>query len=211
MSYELTRGSIRLAGIRAKKGGMEEQIFLSSAFIDFRESINRSLKGLEKGNYTYSHAYRFMSQFLINEFEDAQYVPTLNEMNNDWQAIARTLSHMVKFKTFKDSTPERMREIEKRRLETIRSWEFMPDDISDRRLKNFLRFLSSEETKQLIDLYGNSEEIIEVIYEAYTKRSNSKIKMKRAFMEFMNEYNNDPYHNVDINSAFEKLGIRRYL
>lgn len=151
-----------------------------------------------------------MNQFLINEFEDAQYIPSLNEIGDDWQTIARTLSHMVKYKSYKDSTPERMKEIEKRRLETIRSWDFIPDDISDRRLKNFLRFLSSEETKELIDLYGNSEEIIEVIYEAYTKRSNSKSKMKRAFAEFLNDYSNDPYHNVDINDTFAKLGIRRY-
>lgn len=152
-----------------------------------------------------------MNQFLINEFEDANYVPELSELKEDWQTIARTLSHMVKFTTFKDNTADKMKEIERRRLETIRSWGFIPDDISDRKLKNFLRFLSDEETKEIIDLYGNSEEIIEVIFEAYTKKTNSKAKMKRAFSEFLNEYSNDPYHEVDINNMFRKLGIRRYI
>lgn len=211
MNYKLTRGQIRLAGIRARKGGVEEQNFLVNAFLDYRDSVNKDIRGLRREDYTYSRGYKFINQFIMNEFEDTSVIPTLNEFNEDWESIARTVAHMVKFKESKEHSVEQMEDIERRRMDTLRSKGFIPDDFSDRRLKNFMRFLGREESREIIDLFGNSDTMIDFIFEAYNKRSNSRSKMAKAFAEFLDEYEKDPYHNVDINNMFKKLGIKRLI
>lgn len=198
-----------MAGIRASKGGVEEQVFLANAFIDYRDSVNRSIKGLRKEGYTYSHGYKFINNFILNEYEDRDLIPTLSEFGEDWRAIANAVNHMVKFREYKGSTVEEMRDIEKRRMDTIREKGLVPEDISDRRLKNFMRFLGWEESREIIDHYGDSNELIEIIWEAYDKRGNSRNKMAKVFAEYLSDYERDPYHEVDITDYFQKLGIKR--
>lgn len=207
--YDTSPYSLRLAGIRARKGGQTEQEFLSSTYSKMMKRINRSFGALKKHGYEHTPAYKFLRKYLDENFgSDA--LPDLDDIGNDWTVVAKVVTAMARYEKYETHTLKGAREVESRRLHALDKmnlWEDMK--ISKRKMRNFLKFLSSEESKEMMEIYGGSNQIVEWISRGYFEQGTALSKMQKVFAEHIDKYYNTRYNNYDITKAFVELGIAR--
>ena len=79
------------------------------------------------------------------------------------------------------------------------------ETVTRRKARNFLRFLGNEESEQVIESYGNSSTVIEMLWDAYQKKDNSRAKMLKAFDEF-----NAGLYDFDETMRRLKIDITQY-
>lgn len=195
---------IREIGRRAEKGDRIAQQNLIALTNNYARVVNRNLSQLERTGYDFG-AYTRMMGFLDAMF-DTNRAQNAAQLKYDWGNMRLQSEHAAKFLSMKSSTVEGQRDAEAKRLYTLRHTKdgagnpIIPENVSDRVVKNFLKFLGQEHSSLVVDIYGKSETIIEMMFDAYRKPNNSKKKMTKAFQEFL-------AHKITLGEAFEKLGI----
>lgn len=68
--------------------------------------------------------------------------------------------------------------------------------------KEFLKFLGNEEISAAVDEYGDSEIIVEMLYDAYKKGGSNALKVMRgALTEFLGR-------RITFDDAMQRVGIK---
>lgn len=194
----MTPQEIRKLVKKASKGNREAQASLVSQNDFLAMKVNRQLKRLEKHNFDY-YAYNDIVAFTQTEY-DTNRLLNSEKLEYDWHNIGRQMEISEKFLRRESSTVEGQRAILNRRIDTFKRMDIFPENISNAKAKNFLRFLANEEVAQISEVYGNSETVIEMLYGAYNKTKNTKRKMLAEFQKYLSGE-----QTFDI--AMERLGV----
>lgn len=179
----MTIKELRKLQLKASKGNKGAQRALISATDTLTAQVNKNLRQLEKYGYNYG-AYNDITNFTQIEYETNR-LRKSKDLEYDWYAMSLQSQLAIKFLSNESSTLAGQREIEARRIATFKDIGVLPEDITKRKARNFLKFLGNEESQQIIEAYGNSETVLEMMYDAYKKPDISRNKMLSAFNEFL--------------------------
>lgn len=176
-----------------------------SAFNDIMvKEVNKELRMLERKGFDYGAAYNNATYFTDYEYGTKRF-KTSKSLNHDAIDILTQMEQMVKFKSYKSGTVEGQMDILKNKSVSLKEQGIVPGDISDRTIKSFVKFLGNEETRSIIDEYGESDKVIEMIFAAFKSRKNTIAGMKNAFTEYMGRrYTETP---MGFDAMMRRIGI----
>lgn len=167
----------------AVKGDREAQGLLFSYTNEIAKEVNKRLIGLEKKKYDYGQGWATAVNYTQVMYESNRFEYARN-MDKDWYQMGQQSQIGIKFLGYESSSVEGQRAIEERRFQKFKEKGIFDETVTRRKARNFLRFLGNEESEQVIESYGNSSTVIEMLWDAYQKKDNSRAKMLKAFDEF---------------------------
>lgn len=196
MRHDISVAYVRKLAKKANNGNVEAQSELWSLTDFYRRYVNNKIESLERNKYDYGNAYNLVEDFVKTEYKaDRVRFKYASDFKGDWLDMALQTQVGIRFRSYADHTVTGQRLIEQKKLESLRNLKIdegtsserymIGPDVSTRTLKKFLRFLGREESAEIVDEYGNSEKIIEQMFDAYQKAGNSTEKMERAFNEYL--------------------------
>lgn len=188
---------------KAKDGDRASMEALISVTNAIAGNVNKRMRALEQAGYNYG-AYG-----IVEHFTDAQYgtnrFKTANSLKRDIDDMVLQSQIGLKFLKERGSEVAYMDEQERGRITKFIEKGIFPENVSIRQARNFLRFLGREESQEFKDAYGNSDTVVEMMYDAYTKKNNSREKMRRAYAEYLSTRGRDDA--VTFAETMERLGI----
>lgn len=188
----------------AVKGDREAQGLLFSYTNEIAKEVNKRLIGLEKEKYDYGQGWATAVNYTQVMYESNRFEYARN-MDKDWYQMGQQSQIGIKFLGYESSSVEGQRSIEERRFRKFKEKGIFDETVTRRKARNFLRFLGNEESEQVIESYGNSSTVIEMIWDAYQKKDNSRAKMLKAFDEF-----NAGLYDFDETMRRLKIDITQY-
>lgn len=166
-----------------------------------KKEVNRRLASLEKAGLNYGSTYNNITFFLETEY-DSHRMQSPTALDNDPLEMSRQNEIGAKFLERITSTVSGMREAENRRLKALQDLGAIPSDIKRNDAKKFIKFLGNEEISAAIDEYGESETIVEMMYDAYSKEGVKALDvMQTALTEFLSQ-------EITFDDAMERVGIK---
>lgn len=188
---------------KAKEGDRASMDALISVTNAIAGNVNKRMRALEQAGYDYG-AYGIVEHFTGTQYETNRF-KTANALKKDIDDMVLQSQIGMKFLKERESDVAYMEEQERKRIATFIERGVFPENISIRQARNFLRFLGREESQEFKDAYGNSDTVVEMMYDAYVKRNNSREKMSRAFSEYISRRGRDD--TVTFAETMKRLGI----
>ena len=193
-------------GKLATKGDREAQQLLFSINNEVAREVNKRLIGLEKTGYDYGIGWATAVNYTQVMYESNRFAYSKN-MDDDYYQMSQQTQIGIKFLGSESSTVEGQKAIAERRIRKFREKGILDETVSDRRAKNFLKFLGNEEVSETIESYGRSETIIEMLWDAYQLKDNTKKKMLKALGEYLTVDEKTGRHLKDFKQTMEELQI----
>lgn len=193
-------------GKLATKGDREAQRLLFSINNEVAREVNKRLIGLEKTGYDYGIGWATAVNYTQVMYESNRFAYSKN-MDDDYYQMSQQTQIGIKFLGSESSTVEGQKAIAERRIRKFREKGILDETVSDRRAKNFLKFLGNEEVSETIESYGNSETVIEMLWDAYQLKDNTKKKMLKALGEYLTVDEKTGRHLKDFKQTMEELKI----
>ena len=193
-------------GKLATKGDREAQQLLFSINNEIAREVNKRLIGLEKTGYDYGIGWATAVNYTQVMYESNRFAYSKN-MDNDYYQMSQQSQIGIKFLGSESSTVEGQKAIAERRIRKFREKGILDETVSDRRAKNFLKFLGNEEVSESIESYGHSETVIEMLCDAYQLKDNTKKKMLKALREYLTVDEKTGRHLKDFKQTMEELQI----
>lgn len=193
-------------GKLATKGDREAQQLLFSINNEVAREVNKRLIGLEKTGYDYGIGWATAVNYTQVMYESNRFAYSKN-MDDDYYQMSQQTQIGIKFLGSESSTVEGQKAIAERRIRKFREKGILDETVSDRRAKNFLKFLGNEEVSETIESYGNSESVIEMFWDAYQLKDNTKKKMLKALREYLTVDEKTGRHLKDFKQTMEELQI----
>lgn len=197
---------IKAYGKLATKGDREAQQLLFSINNEIAREVNKRLIGLEKTGYDYGIGWATAVNYTQVMYESNRFAYSKN-MDNDYYQMSQQSQIGIKFLGSESSTVEGQKAIAERRIRKFREKGILDETVSDRRAKNFLKFLGNEEVSETIESYGHSETVIEMLWDAYQIKDNTKKKMLKALGEYLTVDEKTGRHLKDFKQTMEELQI----
>lgn len=193
-------------GKLATKGDREAQRLLFSINNEVAREVNKRLIGLEKTGYDYGIGWATAVNYTQVMYESNRFAYSKN-MDDDYYQMSQQTQIGIKFLGSESSTVEGQKAIAERRIRKFREKGILDETVSDRRAKNFLKFLGNEEVSETIESYGRSETVIEMLWDAYQLKDNTKKKMLKALREYLTVDEKTGRHLKDFKQTMEELKI----
>lgn len=193
-------------GKLATKGDREAQRLLFSINNEVAREVNKRLIGLEKTGYDYGIGWATAVNYTQVMYESNRFAYSKN-MDDDYYQMSQQTQIGIKFLGSESSTVEGQKAIAERRIRKFREKGILDETVSDRRAKNFLKFLGNEEVSETIESYGRSETVIEMLWDAYQLKDNTKKKMLKALGEYLTVDEKTGRHLKDFKQTMEELKI----
>lgn len=193
-------------GKLATKGDREAQRLLFSTNNEVAREVNKRLIGLEKTGYDYGIGWATAVNYTQVMYESNRFAYSKN-MDDDYYQMSQQTQIGIKFLGSESSTVEGQKAIAERRIRKFREKGILDETVSDRRAKNFLKFLGNEEVSETIESYGNSETVIEMFWDAYQRKENTKKKMLKALREYLTVDEKTGRRLKDFKQTMEELKI----
>lgn len=193
-------------GKLATKGDREAQQLLFSINNEVAREVNKRLIGLEKTGYDYGIGWATAVNYTQVMYESNRFAYSKN-MDDDYYQMSQQTQIGIKFLGSESSTVEGQKAIAERRIRKFRENGILDETVSDRRAKNFLKFLGNEEVSETIESYGHSETVIEMLWDAYQIKDNTKKKMLKALEEYLTVDEKTGRHLKDFKQTMEELKI----
>lgn len=193
-------------GKLATKGDREAQRLLFSINNEVAREVNKRLIGLEKTGYDYGIGWATAVNYTQVMYESNRFAYSKN-MDDDYYQMSQQTQIGIKFLGSESSTVEGQKAIAERRIRKFREKGILDETVSDRRAKNFLKFLGNEEVSETIESYGHSETVIEMFWDAYHLKDNTKKKMLKALGEYLTVDEKTGRHLKDFKQTMEELKI----
>ena len=193
-------------GKLATKGDREAQQLLFSINNEVAREVNKRLIGLEKTGYDYGIGWATAVNYTQVMYESNRFAYSKN-MDDDYYQMSQQTQIGIKFLGSESSTVEGQKAIAERRIRKFREKGILDETVSDRRAKNFLKFLGNEEVSETIESYGRSETVIEMLWDAYQLKDNTKKKMLKALGEYLTVDEKTGRHLKDFKQTMEELQI----
>ena len=193
-------------GKLATKGDREAQQLLFSINNEVAREVNKRLIGLEKTGYDYGIGWATAVNYTQVMYESNRFAYSKN-MDDDYYQMSQQTQIGIKFLGSESSTVEGQKAIAERRIRKFREKGILDETVSDRRAKNFLKFLGNEEVSETIESYGRSETVIEMLWDAYQLKDNTKKKMLKALEEYLTVDEKTGRHLKDFKQTMEELKI----
>lgn len=187
--------------IHALRGEPEAQASLAALNDKVAREVNKRLRQLERRGYDYG-GYNTPIHF-TNTMYDSNRFAYSKQMDEDYMLMSTQTQIGLKFLNYESSTVEGQRAIEERRRQTFIEMEIIDEDYSQRKFRNFLKFLGNEESSAFVDSWSDSEKMLEMLFAAYNKHRMSKTQMLAKFREYLDPSRQD----VDLRATMKAMGV----
>lgn len=186
---------------KANRGDKAALSSLKQYTRDIKTEVNKRLKSLEKANLNYGKAYNNVMFFTQTQYDKNRLLSPTG-LKNDPYDMQLQNEIGIKFLKSDLSTVRGSRDVEQKRLNSLKEKGALPNNISNKKAKEFLRFLGNEEISAAIDEYGDSEIVVEMMYDAYKNGGTSALSaLKVSMTEFLSE-------RITFDEAMERVGVK---
>lgn len=192
---------LRKLKAKALTGNEQAKRELYTLSNSLKVQVNKETRLMERGGADYGNAYNRIKNFADIEYGKGRLLSN-KELNFDVEAIAKQSEEAITFLNSPYSSLKAVREMERSRKETFINAGIFEVDISDKKARSFLKFLGNEESQQLLDQWTSSDDVVEMLYDAYNKKTNSRRKMIEVFDEYLSGNS-----NMSFNQMMERLGV----
>lgn len=207
------RNSLERRALEGKGNALEEFQRMSRSI---RRTANERLRELEKAGLDYGPAYNNFVYYLQSEFDGRTRIPTPRQMDNDIREIRWLNDYAVKFLKSPNSTVKGMERSNRFRVERLIDYEILSGEFVDesgktreatwRDYEDFLRFLGSEEVSSAIDEYGESDIVVDIMWDYWNQfdaknRGDNLVLMKKALAQYLDG-------TVDFATAMRRVGVK---
>lgn len=107
-----------------------------------------------------------------------------SELEYNLDDILQTVEEAVLFNESEFSNWGSVRAMEKARKDLFIERGWVDENISDRKFRNFLRFLGNEETQNLLQDWTSSDDVVEMLFDLYINKANTRELLLRSFAEY---------------------------
>lgn len=191
----------RILTKKAINGDREARSSLLSYTREIKKEVNSRLVKLERSKMNYGKAYNNLIYFTENEYDSHRF-KSPSGLGMDFYDMELQNNIGIKFLNNKSSTVSGARSVEQHRIKALVDLEVLPSDMKRRDQKEFLKFLGNEEISATVDEYGDSEIIVEMLYDAYKKGGSNALKIMRgALTEFLGR-------RITFDDAMQRVGIK---
>lgn len=211
----LTRRQRRTLERKARKGDADSARAFRAYSNSIRNTANRRLRELEKAGLDYGPAYNNFVYYLQTQFDGRTRVPTLRQLDFDITEQMWVNEFAVKFLKSNLSSVKGMETANYYRIQTLQDYEVLPTEIEKdgeyieanwKHFDDFLRFLGSEEVATGIDDYGESDRVVEMLWDYWNRfdeanRGSNIMMIKRAFAQYNAK-------EMDFAEAMRKVGLK---
>lgn len=189
--------------LRAVRGDRASQEALLAYNDKIAREVNKRLRELERAGYDFG-AYNTATHFTETMYDTKRFM-TGRQLELDWYMMGTQTSIGVKFLNMKSSSVAGQKEIEQKRFDTFVELEIIPENYSRRKFKNFIRFVGNEESERILDEYGTSTQMIEMMFDAYNRKGNTRNRMLKVFREYLDAKGSRK--RPDFFEAMAKIGV----
>lgn len=169
---------------KANNGDVAAANSLYAANDRLATETNRILRELERKGFDYGAAYNNLTFYTQTQY-DGKRLQKSKALEHDLYNVYRQIEEITKFQSYKASTVAGQQDILKNKIEAFESTGILPKNFSARSKKQFIRFLANEETREIVETYGDSEKSIRMLRDAYFSRKNTIAAMKREIAQFL--------------------------
>lgn len=200
----MTIKELRKLELRASRGDVSAQRALISATDQLKTMVNANLRALERGNWDYG-AYNYITNFTQTEY-DTNRLKTSKALDYDWYNMRLQSEQAIKFLTRRGHNVQEQKEVLIGKRDWLISEGIVPQGTSLARVKGFLRILGWEESQSIIsEKKGASEQIEEMMYDAYQKAGFDETVLAKEFTAYLAQRGNKNAYTFDI--VMERLGV----
>lgn len=193
--------NVKKLKIHALRGEAEYQASLAAMNDKVAREVNKRLRDLERRGYAYG-GYNTPIHFTQTMYDTNRFMKS-KQMDMDYDLMATQTEIGLKFLEMESSTVEGQKNIEARRRQSFVDMGIIDDDYSQRKFRNFLKFLGNEESSAFVESWSDSEKMIEILFDAYNKRRMSKSAMLARFREYLDPTRRD----VDLEKVMKDMGL----
>lgn len=164
---------------------------------------NRRMCELKSHGAAYGKTFNRAENFNITVHGKSRFLKP-SELSFDIDDVLQTTEEALLFLESEFSRWENVRTMEKSRKDLFVERGWVDENISDRSFRNFLRFLGNEETQNILQDWTSSDDVVEMLFDLYTNKINTKQQLLAAFAEY-----NDAKANggKSFNQMMESLSI----
>lgn len=200
----MTIKELRKLELRASRGDVSAQRALISATDQLKSMVNANLRALERGNWDYG-AYNYITNFTQTEY-DTNRLKTSKALDYDWYNMRLQSEQAIKFLTRRGHNVQEQKEVLVGKRDWLISEGIIPKGTSLNRVKRFLRILGWEESQAIIsEKKGGSEQIEEMMYDAYQKVDFDESILRKAFTAYLAQRGDENGYTFDV--TMERLGV----
>lgn len=176
-----TRANIEWQAVR---GNLGAQRLLREVTENIRSTANYRLKKLEEYGLDYGGVYNDATTYLTITNKKNRFA-TAKQLSYDYSKMASQAEVGIKFLRSEMSHWQKALEQQEFRIKTLKEHTTLPEDFTRDDQEQFLRFLGNEEVSAAIEEYGNSDIIVDMIYEETKKDSNQYRVIQIALNEYL--------------------------
>lgn len=185
----------------ASQGNEYAKHEMREAASSIRAAANYRLQKLEEYGLDYGGVYNNATNYTNITFGTKRF-GTLKELGYDYSKLFEQTEVALKFLNSEMSKWQKALEQRNYRIEALEKNKVLPQEFSRVDEEEFLRFLGNEEVSAVIEEYGSSDIIVDMIYEEYKKNGSDKF---RIIQIALNEYLDK--HNTTFTEAMHDIGI----
>lgn len=213
----LTRRQRNSLERKARKGDETAMAQFKAYSKSIREATNRRLDALEKSGLDYGSAYNNIMHYLDTQFDGRNRVPSMAQMGNNTEEVRWMNDYAVKFLNNKLSTVKGMSISNYHRVKKLQQYEVLPTEVTDsksgetrkadyRDFDGFLKFLGSEEVSTAIDDYGESDIVVDMLWDYWNKHDGEHNATSIGMMKMaLAQYNAGM---KDFAAAMREVGVK---
>lgn len=189
-SAELTRKmrEARKLFRRAQAGDVAAVNQMMAANDQLVKIVNSRLRQLERKGFDYGGAYNNLIHYTQTEYDGKRLVKSA-KLENDIYAVYDQILQANKFLSMKSGSVEGQEEILNNKISVLKNMGIFSKDYAFSTMKRFVKFLGNEETREIVEEYGNSLINLAMIKDAFFSRRNTTAALKRAFAEYLAQTN----------------------
>lgn len=193
------------------------------SFLEFKKisdsvirQSNLNMRNLEKAELDYGKPYNSLNYYITSELGTRRLPSTnsliagnYNETNDDQWFIA--VEQGLKFLRSPLSTVKGMEESNEARFKTLQDKGVLPtvgdegNDITWRNERGFLRFLGSEEIASAIDEYGESDIVVDMLWDYWNNDTNNRVNNVALLKQAMAMYLSG---SITFDEAMGRRGVK---
>lgn len=200
----MTIKELRKLELRASRGDVSAQRALISATDQLKSMVNANLRALERGNWDYG-AYNYITNFTQTEY-DTNRLKTSKALDYDWYNMRLQSEQAIKFLTRRGHNVQEQKEVLIGKRDWLISEGIVPKGTSLNKVKGFLHILDWEESQAILsEKKGASEQIEDMMYDAYQKAGFDESVLRKEFTAYLAQRGSENGYTFDV--AMERLGV----
>lgn len=189
------------------------------------KEANKRMRALEKAGLNYNHPYNHLAYYIDSQLEGVRRLPSPKALasgkynQDDDMTWFIATEQALKFIRSPLSSVKGMENSNYYRVSRLQEQEVLPTEVEDsssgelreatwRDFDDFLKFLGSEEVHSSIDQYGESDIIVDMLWDYWNTDANNRADNIKLMKMALSQYLDAGRNHISFDKAMRQRGIK---